>query len=379
MMYEREKTSETSKEAPIIDFQVLDGLRGIAAIYVLLNHARGNLFIGGVKYAQIKNIADWSFGEKIFFAALRLTSLGREFVILFFVLSGFSIAYSLSKSKSKGTFYLRRIIRIYPPYIFALGWAYIVFIFLKNWCPEVLAPGSFSVFSSIKSTVLNLLYVDNGSMIIQFWSLKFEVIFYILIPFFILRRNLYLVASLAIAIISMFINWRGLSGHNILSQYVLDYNIYFALGVFCFHNYQVIEHYLILRNKIQFLIISIILFLIMVVFKFFTNFDQDKVTFSIAGLFSMLLLFNFLYYKIKNPALMFFGKISYTIYITHFASIMLFLAILIRTHLVNSVEIQNKFVWLLSVPFALILSYFFYTLVEKPTKKLLVRLRKKDR
>jgi peptidoglycan/LPS O-acetylase OafA/YrhL len=366
------------KVAPKIDFQILDGLRGIAAVYVLFNHARGNLFIGGAKYAQIKNIADWSFGEKFFFSTLRLTSLGREFVILFFVLSGFSIAYSLSKSKSKKTFYLRRVIRIYPPYIFALAWAFIVFVFLKNWAPEALAPGSVSVFSSIKAALLNLFYVDNGSLIIQFWSLKFEVIFYILIPFFILRKNLYLGVSLIIAIISAFINWRGLSGHNILSEYVLDYNIYFALGVFSFHNYQMMGRYLILKSKIKFFTISIILFLIMVIFKFWTNFDQDKVSFSIAGLFSVILLFNFLYYKIKNRILMFFGKISYTIYITHFASLMLFLGILLKTNVINSPEIQNKYIWLLAIPLALILSYFFYLLVEKPTKTLLVKLRKRD-
>lgn len=362
-----------------IDFQILDGLRGIAAVYVLFNHARGNLFIGGVKYAQIKNIADWSFGEKFYFSALRLTSLGREFVILFFVLSGFSIAYSLSKTKSKKTFYLRRVIRIYPPYIFALAWAFIVFTFLKNWTPEALDPGSVSVFSSFKATLLNLFYLDNGSLIIQFWSLKFEVIFYILIPFFILRRNLYLITSLIIAIISVFINWRGLSGHDILSQYVLDYNIYFALGVFSFHNYQMLEHYLILKSKMKFFIISILLFLIMVAFKFWTNFNQDKVTFSIAGLFSVILLFNFLYYKIKNRLLMFFGKISYTIYITHFASLMLLLGIFLKTGIINSTEIQNRFLWLLAIPFALILSYLFYLLVEKPTKTLLVKLRKRDR
>ena len=104
-----------------IDFKILDGLRGIAALYVLFNHARGNLFIGGTKYERIKDITSWNFSEKLYFSALQLTSLGKEFVILFFVLSGFSIAYSLNKGHLKSQFYLRRIIRIYPPYVFALA------------------------------------------------------------------------------------------------------------------------------------------------------------------------------------------------------------------------------------------------------------------
>lgn len=362
-----------------IDFEILDGLRGIAAVYVVFNHARGNLFIGGVKYAQIKSIADWSIFEKLYFSLLQLTSLGREFVLLFFILSGFSIAYSLSKSKSKKKFYLRRVIRIYPPYIFALSWAYIVFIILQNYTPAALPAGSHSVFSSLKATLLNIFYVDNGSLIIQFWSLKFEVIFYVLIAFFILKRDLYLIASFIIAIISAFINWQGLSGSTILSQYVLDYNFYFAIGVCCFHYYNNIAPYFIFKNKVAFFIVSITLFLIMVVFKFWTKYDQDKVTFSIASLFSVILLFNFLYHSFKTRLLTFFGKLSYTIYITHFASIMLLLGIFLQTGIVDSAEIQNKYLWMVSIPFSLVLSYFFYLMIEKPTKKILVTLRKKDK
>jgi len=379
MLDENIKSNSILKIPSKIDFKILDCLRGIAAVYVVFNHARGNLFIGGEKYAHIKNIADWNIGEKIFFSALRLTSLGREFVILFFILSGFSIAYSLSKTKSKKTFYLRRVIRIYPPYIFALIWAFIVFLLLRNFAPGTLPSGSRSVFSSLKATLLNLFYVDTGSLIIQFWSLKYEVIFYILIPLFILKKNLYLITSLAIAMISVFINWHGLSGNNIITQYILDYNFYFALGVFCFHYYTTIERYLIFKSKSTFFIVSIILFLTMVVLKFWTGFDQDKVTFFIAGLFSVILLFNFLFHKIKTRNLMFFGKISYTIYITHFASLMLFSGILLKTGVIDSMEIQNKFLWLLAIPFSLGLSYFFYLIVEKPTKEVLIKLRKSDK
>ncbi|HEY5371566.1 MAG TPA: acyltransferase [Hanamia sp.] len=366
------------KAAPKIDFKILDGLRGIAALYVLFNHARGNLFMGGAKYAQIKDISLWSLKEKLFFSALRLTSLGKEFVILFFILSGFSIAYSLSKGHSKSQFYLRRIIRIYPPYVFALAWAFVVFKYLQCFTPKALAIGSESVFSSFKATVLNFLYVDNGSLIIQFWSLKFEVIFYILIPLFIFRRNYYLVASLIIEIISFFLNWRDVSGSNILSQFILDYNFYFAIGVFCFHHYNIIGSYFIFKNKIRFFLAAIFLFLLMVAFKFWVGDGENKVTFLIAGLFSIIMIFNFLYFKIKNGILMFLGKISYSIYISHFASVMLLLGIFLQTGIINSVDIQNKFLWLTAIPFAIGLSYLFYLIIEKPTKEILNKMRKKD-
>ena len=126
---------------PSIDFTILDGLRGIAAVYVVFNHARGNLFIGGLKYAQIKSVSLWSMSEKLYFSALQCTALGREFVILFFILSGFSIAFSLNGKPKVSGFYIRRLIRIYPPYLIALIWAFLYLWLYKplyqQHCPKM--------------------------------------------------------------------------------------------------------------------------------------------------------------------------------------------------------------------------------------------------
>lgn len=359
-----------------IDFKILDGLRGIAATYVVFNHCRGNLFIGGAKYGQIKDISLWDIKEKIYFSALQLTSLGREFVILFFILSGFSIAFSVSRKPWIPGFYLRRAIRIYPPFVVALIWAFVVFTMLEQYVPAALPTNSHSVFSSLGNTVRNLFYIDNGSLIAQFWSLKFEVIFYLLVPFFVMKKNIYFILSAVIAIISFCISWRDYTGVSILGQYILDYNIYFAIGVFCFHYYTKISSLFRFRNKYIFYAVSAMLFLSMVVFKFWVKLDTTKVTLLISSLFSVVLLVNFLHFKIKNKLLAFLGNISYTIYITHFASIMLLLGIFLKTGIVDSVEIQNKFLWLTGIPFAIGISYLFYLLVEKPTKALLVKMRK---
>ena len=83
------------------NFQILDCLRGIAAFYVVINHCRGNLLIGGSEIAETIPVEDWSIVTKLYYAALRFTSLGGEFVIFFFVLSGFSIAYSLRNQQKR--------------------------------------------------------------------------------------------------------------------------------------------------------------------------------------------------------------------------------------------------------------------------------------
>jgi peptidoglycan/LPS O-acetylase OafA/YrhL len=364
------------KHQPIIDFKILDGLRGIAALYVVFNHARGNLFIGGVKYGQIKNISLWNLKEKIYFSALQLTSLGREFVILFFILSGFSIAFSLDRAPKIKSFYFRRIVRIYPPYIVALIWAYLVFKLLQTIAPTAIPPPSISVFSSFIGSIKNMLYIDNGSLIPQFWSLKYEVLFYLLIPFFILKKNLYFIISLLVGILSFFISWSNVSGVSILAQYILDYNIYFAVGVFCFHHYDVISEKITLKNKYLFFSIAVILLVTMVCFKFWIKYEMNKISLLIASLFSIILLFNFLQHNIRNGLLMFLGNLSYSIYITHFASLMLFKGLLLKTGIINSSEIQNKFLWIPGVFFATCISFLFYLLIEKPSKEYLKKLRR---
>lgn len=50
------------------DFKILDGLRGIAALYVVVvfNHAWLDLFIGIGKYLKIRDASLWSLSEKLY-------------------------------------------------------------------------------------------------------------------------------------------------------------------------------------------------------------------------------------------------------------------------------------------------------------------------
>lgn len=177
------------------NFKILDGLRGIAAMYVVINHSRGNLLIGGNEYAKIIPMQQWTIFDKLYYSILQVTSISREFVILFFILSGFSIDYSLQKKSFVSQFYRRRIIRLYPPYLMALIWAALVFFIANKNAPE-LTDTFHSVFNSISTIISNLLYIPDGAFIGQFWSLSHEVIFYLLIPFCILNRWLYYIISL---------------------------------------------------------------------------------------------------------------------------------------------------------------------------------------
>jgi peptidoglycan/LPS O-acetylase OafA/YrhL len=87
--------------------QKLESLRGMAAIYVMLYHV----------------LKEPCGKYKIFF----LLSFAQEMVILFFVLSGFVIYYSSTKTKNDclQNFAVRRFRRIYPLFIVSLVVSYI--------------------------------------------------------------------------------------------------------------------------------------------------------------------------------------------------------------------------------------------------------------
>ncbi len=91
-------------------FLFLDALRGIGSIYVAIFHF----------YTILKDKTDFTFPKVIDFILLQ-GSIGMQ---TFFILSGFVIAYSVYNQKISfrflGQFFIRRSIRIDPPYWIAL-------------------------------------------------------------------------------------------------------------------------------------------------------------------------------------------------------------------------------------------------------------------
>lgn len=356
------------------NFLILDCLRGIAAFYVVINHCRGNLLIGGSELAKITPIDQWSIWTKIYYALLRLTSLGTEFVVVFFVLSGYSIAYSLYKKPILKKFYLKRLIRLYPPYVAALAWAALVFWIIAKYLPSFNLDLK-SVFDNWKSVAYNMFYVSEGAYISQFWSLVHEVIFYILAPFVLLRRRFYYILSLLFYTTGWLIGWNELTGGSILTKYLFDYNIYFTIGIWLFHNYKPVRKVLSC-SKIKTYLVFAFLFVIMVVLKYFVG-EYNKITPLLAAILSVFLIINFQVNNIHTKALLFLGAMSYTLYITHFASIKIFNLLLFKLNFAQLNEnIINPFIWLVGTLFCVVISYVFYIIAEKPTKLVLTRLRK---
>src|SRR6266540_193669 len=97
-----------------MNLRVLDGLRGLAALYVLMHHACGLLWGGSLA----DDPAPAVLLRNIF-------SFGHQAVLLFFLISGFCIHYrqalSGAHSLDPRAFGWRRARRLYPPLLLALA------------------------------------------------------------------------------------------------------------------------------------------------------------------------------------------------------------------------------------------------------------------
>lgn len=155
-------------------------MRGIAALLVVLFHFR--MPLNGV-YAQ-KNLGDLLFIN------------GSIGVDLFFIISGYIIAFATEKPESSTVFALKRVFRIWPVYIFLLFAMHLI----DN-----------TDHSFIKS--LFFIHADYSkhapffgySMIASAWTLTFEIYFYFIfmISMFFSHRYRILIASLLIIVFNI--------------------------------------------------------------------------------------------------------------------------------------------------------------------------------
>ncbi len=155
-------------------FHFLDGLRGIAALLVVVHHAfTSNIvkFINGIGFPS----AGFFFAE--------FTQSGVE---LFFVLSGVVLLRPYLRRQrpfKTGNYFARRLKRIYPPYFFALLFAGFVVWFNNHFATWYNVRGlhvNFSWAQMFKH--LFIINLDHVYYNIAWWSLGIEILFYMVVP-----------------------------------------------------------------------------------------------------------------------------------------------------------------------------------------------------
>jgi peptidoglycan/LPS O-acetylase OafA/YrhL len=150
----------------------LDGIRGLAALFVVVNH----VFLRAFPGYPVDHAPFWA-GWFIY---------GRFAVVVFIVLSGFSLALSAARRGWRldgvSRFARRRAWRILPPY-----WAALAFSLAVAW---LIVPQPHQGIPTAKSLVVNGLLVQNvvgaPSPNRAFWSMAVEAQLYLLFPLLLL-------------------------------------------------------------------------------------------------------------------------------------------------------------------------------------------------
>lgn len=148
----------------------LDWLRFIAAFMILAIHARGGTWVDWSSMdPDAKNVV-----SAVFFA---LTRAGTEWVLVFFVLSGYLVGGRLLIRFQSGSFdlrsyYIDRATRLWVPLVPALGWSAAVYFWIGlevNWWH---LPGNILGLQGV--------LVQSFSGNYPLWSLAYEIWFYCL-------------------------------------------------------------------------------------------------------------------------------------------------------------------------------------------------------
>jgi peptidoglycan/LPS O-acetylase OafA/YrhL len=200
----------------------LDGIRGLAAVFVVLNH----IFLRAWPGFPTSRAPVWA-SELIY---------GRFAVVVFIAVSGFSLGLAPARGGwrfgSLATFAHRRAWRILPPY-----WAALAFSLIMTW--YVLAQPGWARPDGKSVLVYGLLVQDvipAGIPNRAFWSIAIEAQLYVLLPalLVVIRRTsalamTALVAAIVVAVGVLAPHWVVLD--DVLIKFIPDLAVLFAVGL----------------------------------------------------------------------------------------------------------------------------------------------------
>jgi peptidoglycan/LPS O-acetylase OafA/YrhL len=173
-------------------FEALDGLRGVAAMVVLCSHvllasnpALAGAYVGSGPHA-------FSFAWALTFTPLHVLWAGQDWVMVFFVLSGFVLSLGGADGRPfvGRSYYPKRLLRLYLPVWGALLFAALLRVAIDRhvvggatwWLNAHAAP----VTARDVSGDALLVFAGHWSLAPALWSLKWEILFSLLLPVFLL-------------------------------------------------------------------------------------------------------------------------------------------------------------------------------------------------
>lgn len=169
----------------------LDGLRGAAAVVVLLHHTLLTIpVLAGAYYGAGPIAGDSPVAWLFTFTPLHAVWAGSEAVDLFFLISGLVLTLpALGRSwRWWPAYYARRLTRLYVPVVAAVGFGYLLVLIVPR--RDRTGLGAWIEARPDRITGIGVIHdltlVDGVSHVIStLWSLQWEVQFSLLLPFFV--------------------------------------------------------------------------------------------------------------------------------------------------------------------------------------------------
>ena len=320
--------------------------------------------------------------EKFFSNGLIDTPYWKNFVMeggfglsIFFMISGFILSLPfarvyLNREREKTkislkNYYLRRLIRLEPPYLIAL----IIFFIGNVW---VLGKYSFQEllphFFASAVYLHNSIYNSFSYVLPVAWSLEVEVQFYLLAP---LLCCIYLVKSkyLRWCIFVALIIASGIYNYQFIMGTVVKFFCCFGIGMLV-TDFYVIKQKFLLSSGWCFLI-GIISLLIIVFVPTLTSYIGYWIKFLFTLMFFYIALTNKKWKQIfSNKYIAVIGGMCYSIYLLHFGILSVLGKLAERTDLNLSNPLYIPVYFVLFAVCILVISSIYFLLVEKPFMKL---------
>jgi peptidoglycan/LPS O-acetylase OafA/YrhL len=332
-------------------FPELDALRGIAVLWVLFYHYTVAYDI----HYKLNTTNKFHF------------QYGFLAVELFFLISGFVIFLTLEKSKKKTDFLVSRFSRLYPAYWAAMFLTIIILTLLPT--PTL---GHYN----LKEIAVNLTMLQGFTklrLIDQvYWTLKMELTFYVIMYLIYLSKKLKYITYicfpwLALSLVSCFFKIPLKKYLDVLL--ILEFAPLFIAGI-CF--------YILKKDKKNLMAHLLIVLSLLVELPWVYQYNIDGKSYStvmmfLVGFYAIFYLFVFVGLPfLNNKFLLFFGSISYSLYLIHNV---IGYAIIFRLKSIADVQI-----FYIPVTFIIVVSLasFVSFYIEKPTMKLIRKWYKKS-
>ncbi|RUT41425.1 acyltransferase [Paenibacillus anaericanus] len=330
-------------------FGTLDSMRGLAALSVMIGH----FFLVFPSLAQ--NTAKLGYMKSpvnmIKYSPLHIFWAGHEAVILFFLLSGFvlSLPFLNSTSSSYGIYLVKRICRIYIPYLCAVFIAIVVKqIFFNAPLQQVSSyfQSQWTAVTELKSILAHVFFLGNFNSTLYdpiLWSLVHEMRISIIFPLLmiVVVRGGWKGSLLTCALLTLMAEvLLRLLDPPYMTNFVatIQYAAFFIVGaLLAKYRNEIKTYYDKLSRLSKYILASAAILLYTFHWLFYTQsyhvyfqyFREDWIIALGACLFIVMALNSVAAKKaLLHPVSVYLGKISYSLYLFHFVVLLSLLHLL---------------------------------------------------